>query len=133
MGGNRVALLPKGTSRKPGKKLLCGVGKRKGSSSWVSLQGSQLKWPLQESAIPLESQNHLLPVAPVGAHKMQPAEDCQHKGCSVMSVTNLKSHQWSEWRAVTPTPTAVWDDQVSRAPADTLENQQLLHCKTNSI
>lgn len=36
MGGDRLALLPKGTSGKPGKKLLCGVGKRKGSSSWVS-------------------------------------------------------------------------------------------------
>lgn len=38
MGGDRLALLPKGTSRKKitGKKLLCGVGKRKVSSSWVS-------------------------------------------------------------------------------------------------
>lgn len=36
MGGDRLALLPKGRARKPGKKLLCGAGKRKASTSWVS-------------------------------------------------------------------------------------------------
>lgn len=46
MGGDRLALLPKGSSRKPGKKL-CGEGKRK--LLGLRLQGSQLKWPLQQS------------------------------------------------------------------------------------
>lgn len=96
------------------------------------------------SAIPLESQNRLLPPAPAGVPKVQPAEDPQHKGCSVMSVTNPKSHLCSESGAATPTPTAAWDGQVRSAPAawdgqlrsapaDTRENQQLLHRKTDSI
>lgn len=65
--------------------------------------------PAVVSAIPLESQNHLLPIAPAGAHKMQPAEGSQHKGCSVMSLTHPKSHQCSGWGTATPTPTAAWD------------------------
>lgn len=36
MGGDRLALLAKVTSRKPGKKLLWGARKRKSISSWVS-------------------------------------------------------------------------------------------------
>lgn len=72
MGGDRLALLPKGTSRKPGKKLLCGVGKRKGSSSWVSGVTAEVV-PAAVSAMPLESQNHLRPIAPAGVHKIQPA------------------------------------------------------------
>lgn len=38
-----------------------------------------------------------------------------------MSVTNAKSHLWSEWAAVTATPPAAWDGQV-RNPAHTQRN-----------
>lgn len=84
MGRDRLALLPKGSSRKPGKKL-CGEGKRK--LLGLRLQGSQLKWPLQQS---LQSRwNHKtafchLPLQ--GSPK-----------CNLLRTPTTKAAQWCLW------------------------------------
>lgn len=124
MGGDRLALLPKGTSKKPGKKLLSGVGKRKGSSSWVSdFRGHSWSGPCSSLGNPTGISE------PSSANC--PCRGSKNATCWGLSAQRLLSDV-CEWGAVTPTPTAAWDDQVRRAPADTRENQRL-HCKTDRI
>lgn len=84
-------------------------------------------------AIQLGRQYNLLPTTSAGVPKLQPAEDPQHRGCSTLPATDLTSHLQAHWGVVTPAPMAAWDGQARSAPADTLENQQLLHRKTDSI
>lgn len=84
-------------------------------------------------AIQLGSQHDLLRTTSAGVPKLQPVEDPQRRGCSTLSVTDPKSHLRAQWGAATPAPTAARDGQVRSAPADTPEDQQLLHRKTNSM
>lgn len=84
-------------------------------------------------AVPLGPQHDLLPTTSAVVPKLQPAEDPQLRGCSMLPATNLKSHLWAQRGMATPAPTAARDGQVRSASADTPEDQQLLHWKTDNI
>lgn len=74
----------------------------------------------------LGPQHYLLPTTSSGVQKLQPR-------CSTSSAADPKSHLWAQWGAETPGPATAWDSRVRRAPADTPEDQRLLHWNTDSI
>lgn len=90
MGGDRLALLPKGTSRKPGKKLLSGVGKRKGSSSWVSdFRGHSWSGPCSSLGNPTWNLRTTFCQLPLQGFKK----------CNLLRTLSTKAAHWCLWVA----------------------------------
>lgn len=110
------------------------MGKRKGNSSWVSdFRGHSWSGPWSSLCIPTGI------TKPSSANC--PCRGSQNATCWGLPARKLLSDVCDQskkppmvWIGSRDCHTyTAWDGQVSRAPAHTQENQQPLHCKTNSI